>query len=104
MYTKAQQLSKNKKPREREISFMLWQKENLCCMICGKYGVDVHHIKKMPKVRQRIDIMTIPLCKEHHQGKYSPHGAESNGFYAGYPVFDQMQDAVNNYMRYLSEK
>jgi len=83
--------------------FLRWVKENKPCVICGTYGVEIHHIKKMPMIRKRNDLMCIPLCPEHHRGKYSPHGHESTGFYAGLPLEQQMQIAVLNFSEFSNE-
>ncbi len=80
--------------------YLAWLKENKPCEICGNYGVEIHHIKKMPLVRKRNDLMCIPLCPEHHRGEYSPHGFKSVGFYAGNSVEWQMTRAVLNFSEY----
>ncbi len=83
--------------------FLSWLKENKPCVVCGDYGVEIHHIKKMSMVRKRNDLMVIPLCPEHHRGKYSPHGFESSGFYNGLDIEQQMQLAVLFFSEFSNE-
>lgn len=41
----------------------------LGCLICGS-PANVHHIRTE---RIKNDFLTIPLCREHHQGDFSIH-------------------------------
>ncbi|MGZ5028986.1 MAG: DUF968 domain-containing protein [Methylobacter sp.] len=41
----------------------------LGCLIC-KSPANVHHIREE---RIKSDFLTIPLCREHHQGDFSIH-------------------------------
>lgn len=43
---------------------------DLTCIICGRIGVHVHHIKEE---RIKNHFLTIPLCPDHHVGEYSIH-------------------------------
>ena len=45
---------------------MAWVK-SLPCLVCGCYGVDVHHEGK-----PRSDFNVLPLCPPHHRRKYGP--------------------------------
>ena len=44
----------------------------LGCLICGS-PANVHHIRTE---RIKSDFLTIPLCKEHHQGDFSIHACK----------------------------
>ena len=56
----------------------------LPCCICGKFGVQVHHLLRAdPKRgagRKAGDEFVIPLCHHHHQGL---HLCGGEGFYLG---------------------
>ena len=41
----------------------------LGCLVCGN-PANVHHIRAE---RIKNDFLTIPLCREHHQGDFSIH-------------------------------
>jgi len=45
------------------------------CLICGRPGVERHHIFKGVKHRSLADAdgLVISLCKEHHTGNMSVH-------------------------------
>ena len=47
-------------------------------MVCGVPQIEIHHIQQGAK--GRADNETVPLCPEHHRGKYSPHGADKKAF------------------------
>lgn len=50
------------------------------CVVCGSREIELHHIKTKIQT-DRDDSKVIPLCSEHHRGKYSPHGFDSSSFY-----------------------
>ena len=69
----------------------------LPCCVCehmGRphvYGVQVHHIREGQGAAQRADdMLTIPVCYEHHLGASGIHGLGRKGFYARYKV-DELQ-------------
>lgn len=39
----------------------------LPCLVCGAYGVEVHHEGK-----PRSDMRVLPLCPAHHRREYGP--------------------------------
>lgn len=45
---------------------MEWVK-GLPCLVCGCYGVEVHHEGK-----PRSDFNVLPLCPRHHRREYGP--------------------------------
>ena len=58
----------------------------LGCIICRQLGIDdspahVHHIREGQGMGQRAgDMLTIPLCPEHHQGATGIHGLGTRAF------------------------
>ena len=65
----------------------------LPCVLCAhmglgiKYGVEVHHIREGQGAAQRADdMLTVSLCKEHHQGASGVHGLGRKGFYRQYKL------------------
>ena len=69
----------------------------LPCCVCehmGRphvYGVQVHHIREGQGAAQRADdMLTSPVCYEHHLGASGIHGLGRKGFYARYKV-DELQ-------------
>ena len=65
----------------------------LPCMLCqhiglgDNYTVEVHHIREEQGAGQRADdMLTIPLCAEHHRGPSGTHGLGKRGFYTRYKV------------------
>lgn len=56
------------------------------CLICQNFGLgetpaSAHHIGDSS---DRSDYLTIPLCKEHHQGATGFHGLGERAFNARY--------------------
>jgi hypothetical protein len=43
----------------------------LPCLVCGRYGVEVHHLTK-----PRNDMEVIPLCAPHHRREFGPNSYE----------------------------
>jgi 5-methylcytosine-specific restriction endonuclease McrA len=37
------------------------------CVVCGKHGVDVHHVKSKKSGGDDVYSNLMPLCREHHQ-------------------------------------
>jgi len=57
------------KAKERALGaseHMEWVK-GLPCLVCGCYGVEVHHEGK-----PRSDFNVLPLCPPHHRREYGP--------------------------------
>ena len=86
MYTKSDQLKKNKTPKVKKVSknkptpheqkYLSWTQNqaHYRCFVCGGYREEWHHIK-FKSTDKKNHTMLIPLCKEHHHGKIlSPHG------------------------------
>ncbi len=86
MYSKADQLKKNKtkkdskvsknKPTPLEQKYLTWlqNQRHYRCFVCGGYWDEWHHIK-FKSTDKKNHTMLIPLCREHYHGKIlSPHG------------------------------
>ena len=59
---------------------MAWVK-GLPCMVCGCYGVEVHH-----EAKPRSDFNVLPLCPPHHRREYGPgaYHYSPKAFYAAH--------------------
>lgn len=45
------------------------------CILCGEYGVELHHIREGQGMAQRAgDWLVIPLCPSCHRGPNGVHG------------------------------
>lgn len=50
----------------------------LPCVVCGRHGVHVHHLRFGAGMGQRAsDFLTVPLCPECHTGDGGIHGDRS---------------------------
>lgn len=62
------------------------------CILCRHQGnegtpAQVHHIRDGVGAAQRqSDMLTVPLCKEHHVGASGLHGLGVRGFYTRYKL------------------
>ena len=64
-------------------AYLSWlHSQGLTCMVCGAPQIEIHHIQQGAK--GRADNETVPLCPEHHRGRYSPHGADKRAFEGRY--------------------
>jgi len=52
--------------------------QGLSCLVCGVQQIELHHIDQGAK--GRADNRCVPLCPEHHRGRFSPHGADKKEF------------------------
>jgi len=65
---------------------------DLGCCLCRHLGYgntpsEVHHIRADQGVSQRSsDMLTVPLCPEHHRGASGLHGLGVKGFYTRYKL------------------
>lgn len=57
--------------------------QNFGCLVCGSNNIEAHHVLRGGEGRP--DDSIVPLCPEHHRGRYSPHGFESGRFSNEYP-------------------
>jgi hypothetical protein len=69
------------------------------CIICFYPNIELHHLKDRI-ILGRDDSKVVPLCPEHHRGKYSPHGANSKEFYEECPKEWLLQIAEEFYEEY----
>jgi hypothetical protein len=58
--------------------------QNYGCLVCGINNIEAHHVLR--GTEGRPDDSIVPLCPEHHRGKYSPHGFDSSKFSEDYPT------------------
>ena len=70
------------------------------CVICGSKNIELHHIKTKDQT-QREDNKIVPLCPEHHRGKFAPHGFDSAEFYKQYPKEQLLEWAEEFFNEYL---
>jgi hypothetical protein len=60
--SKPRSASKTKEEREH-----LGNVAQLRCLVCGRYGVEVHHLPD-----PRSDMRVLPLCPPHHRREFGP--------------------------------
>jgi len=93
--TKQQQLKKNGtiKPKPfKSKEYLGWfHNQGYGCMVCGSSPIEAHHI--MQGNRGRQDDLIVPLCPDHHRGKYSPHGFDAMMFHKANPKDMQIEIA-----------
>ena len=68
------------------------------CFVCGDCNIELHHIKDKD-ILGRDDSKIIPLCPEHHRGRFSPHGADAKEFYEDHDKVILLLHAI----RYFNE-
>lgn len=87
MYSKSEQLKKNKQPKPRMknkpkitqeeseyLDYLSSIRFKTRCFVCGVFGVEWHHVKFKSSDRKNHKSL-IPLCFLHHHGtEISPHG------------------------------
>ena len=68
----------------------------LPCFVCGKSAPSsAHHIRAgMGKSQKASDFLTIPLCREHHQGKSGIHGDRSAWYLRKLDEWDGVADTI----------
>lgn len=95
MYTKEEQLKRmaplKQKPFKNKVYLSWFHNQGYCCMVCGTSPIEAHHIQQGNRGRQ--DDLIVPLCPDHHRGKYSPHGFDAMLFHATYPKDMQIEIA-----------
>ena len=70
------------------------------CVICGCREIELHHIKTKTQTN-RDDSKIVPLCSEHHRGKFAPHGFDSSAFYEQYSKEQLLEWAEEFFNEYL---
>lgn len=75
--------------------------QNFGCLVCGSTAIEAHHVLR--GVDGRPDDSIVSLCNEHHHGRYSPHGFDSNRFSSDYPKDVLLEIAKRLYESYRSE-
>jgi hypothetical protein len=83
MLTKAQQLKRNGrlKPKPfKDKEYLSWlHNQGLICLVCGSKRIELHHLDSGS--RGRADNKCVPLCADHHRGRFSPHGPDAKEFH-----------------------
>ena len=72
------------------------------CLVCGLNPIEAHHVQRGSFGRP--DDTIVPLCPEHHRGRHSPHGFDSDRFAVDYPKDVLLEIAQKLYDAYLIEK
>lgn len=70
------------------------------CLVCGSCNIELHHVKTKT-LTDRADNRVVPLCPEHHRGKFSPHGFDSIDFYEEYSKEFLLDEARKFYDEYI---
>lgn len=100
MLSKAEQLKKNGTLRPKPYKnkdYLAWlHNQWFGCLVCGNTNIEVHHLDHGN--RGRRDDKCVPLCVEHHRGKFSPHGANAKQFYEAHnkEVLEAVADRLFN--------
>lgn len=76
--------------------------QNFGCLVCGDNTIEAHHVLRGGDGRP--DDTVVPLCPEHHNGKYSPHGFNSRQFGKDYPKDVLLEIASRLFNSYLEEQ
>ena len=104
-YLKENQLKKNgrlKTPIYKSKEYLSWcHSQNFGCIVCGAKNIHLHHVDN--GIGRRSDDTIIILCQAHHQGKFSPHGFNSNLFYEKFPKDKLLQMAKELHEEWKSE-
>ena len=102
MYKVPQKLHPLKEKPYKNKYYLKWlHSQGLTCMVCGVPQIEIHHIQQGAK--GRADNETVPLCPEHHRGKFSPHGADKKEFEDTH--MEQMEDyAAELFLRFKEEE
>lgn len=101
--SKAEQLKKNgriKKPVYKNKEYLEWI-HTKPCIVCGTLPVHAHHVSQ--GIGNRADDTCVPLCQEHHQGKWSTHGFDSAMFYGVYPKEELLRIAKELHREWKNE-
>jgi len=69
------------------------------CLVCGSNNIELHHVKTKI-LTDRDDSRIVPLCPNHHRGKYSPHGFDLKQFYEDYPLDYLLKESKRHYDEY----
>lgn len=92
--SKADQLKRHAPLKEKPFKskeYLSWfHNQGYGCLVCGNTDIEAHHI--MQGNRGRQDDLIVPLCLEHHRGKFSPHGYNAKEFHNQYSK--EMQKAT----------
>jgi hypothetical protein len=97
-----------KKVRMKEVpykdkNYLAWfHAQNFGCLVCGLNNIEAHHVLRGGEGRP--DDSIVPLCPEHHRGKFSPHGFESGRFSDAHPKDLLLEIARRVHSSYVGTK
>lgn len=105
MYSKEQQLYKNKKPKitQHEKDYLAWlQTQKFHCFVChATTNIEMHHVK-FKSTDKKNHKRLIPLCKFHHTGNiFSVHGTPTQ-WREAYTLEEQNNYADKIYAKYIN--
>ena len=97
---KTKHKNSNKSKGFKDPAYLSWlhNDKRPCCIVCGSGNIELHHVN--PGLGNRDDREVVPLCPDHHRGKYSPHGFDSKKFYYTYPKDFLLTEAKFLYSEY----
>lgn len=68
----------------KDKEYLSWfHTQNFGCLICGSNNIEAHHVLRGGNGRP--DDSIVPLCPDHHRGRFSPHGFDSGLFNEEFP-------------------
>lgn len=71
------------KPYKNKEYLQWFHNQGFGCLVCGDTFTEAHHV--LSGNRGRPDDSIVPLCVDHHRGRFSPHGADAKEFFEKYP-------------------
>lgn len=84
--SKSDQLKRLAPLKEKTIkdkNYLSWcHQQGWGCTVCGNNNIELHHV--LSGNRGRPDDSVVPLCVEHHRGRFSPHGSDAKAFFEKY--------------------
>ena len=84
--SKADQLKRNaplkQKPYKNKEYLSWFHNQGYGCLVCSNTNIEAHHVESGN--RGRADDTVVPLCTEHHRGRFSPHGTDAKEFHGQY--------------------
>ena len=89
------------KPLKNSAYLQWFHSQNYGCLVCGSNNIEAHHVLR--GVDGRSDDSIVPLCPEHHRGRYGPHGFDSDKFSEEYSKELLMAIAKRLYEAFESE-
>lgn len=112
MFSKKQQLYKNKEPKISSIEkeYLNWlQEQNHNCFVCGiSSNIEMHHITDINRLsgKRRVHSRLVPLCIACHRiGKSAIHVLSKEYYYKNIKSLDELvQESKRLYQLFLESK